>query len=162
MKWGDSSWAAIPLRVMVGIILVVAGYLKLTGMSGAITFFTNQGFPLPLVTAWFVALLEFVGGLALIAGFLVRYLAAIYFIEFIVAAAACFAFTAGGLRIVLELGHGWAPELLLSALATFSFLEHYNGLTRGVLDLRDIVFFLSSIAFFLFSTVVAVERNKGA
>ena len=87
MKWGDSSWAAIPLRVMVGIILVVAGYIKLTGMPGAITFFTNQGFPLPLVTAWFVALLEFVGGLALISGFLVRYLAAIYFIQFIVAAA---------------------------------------------------------------------------
>lgn len=83
-------------------------------------------------------------------------------IAFIVAAAACFAFTAGGLRVVLELGHGWAPELLLSALATFSFLEHYQALTRGVLDLRDIVFFLSSIAFFLFATVVAVERNKGA
>ncbi|MBT6276190.1 MAG: ABC transporter permease [Chromatiales bacterium] len=83
-------------------------------------------------------------------------------IAFITAAAACFAFTAGGLRIVVELGGGWAPDLLLAALASFSFLEHYHGLTRGVLDLRDIAFFLSSIVFFLFATVVAVERNKGS
>ena len=85
-KWGEPSWAAVPLRLVAGIILVVAGYIKLTGMAGAITYFGNQGFPVPLVTAWFVALLEFVGGLALIAGFRVRFLGAIFAIQFIVAA----------------------------------------------------------------------------
>jgi putative oxidoreductase len=81
-----SNWAAIPLRVAVGVILVVAGYIKLTGMDNTVTYFTNQGFPVPVITAWFIALLEFFGGLALIAGFQVRYLGILYTIQFIVAA----------------------------------------------------------------------------
>jgi putative oxidoreductase len=71
---------------VVGVILVVAGYIKLTGMDNTVNYFTNQGFPVPVVTAWFVALLEFLGGLALMAGFLVRHLAILYTIQFIVAA----------------------------------------------------------------------------
>ena len=85
-SWGNPSWAAIPLRLVVGVILVVAGYIKLTGMDNTVNYFTNQGFPVPVVTAWFVALLEFFGGLSLIAGFLVRYLGILFTIQFIVAA----------------------------------------------------------------------------
>ena len=85
-RWGNPSWAAVPLRLAMGVILVVAGYIKLTGMGNTITYFTNQGFPLPVVTAWFIALLEFLGGLALIAGFQVRNLGALFTIQFIVAA----------------------------------------------------------------------------
>jgi putative oxidoreductase len=55
-------------------------------MENTVNYFTNQGFPVPVITAWFVALLEFFGGLALIAGFLVRHLAVLYTIQFIVAA----------------------------------------------------------------------------
>ena len=81
-------------------------------------------------------------------------------IAFIVAAALCFVFTVSGLRVVLDAVSGWAPVTLTRALSGFSFLEHYRGLTRGVVDIRDLVFFASTTALFLFATVVLVERKK--
>ena len=61
-----------------GIILSVAGYMKLVGIAGTIDYFTKLGFPIPLVTAWFITLLEVSGGIALILGLFVRYLGLIY------------------------------------------------------------------------------------
>ncbi len=69
-----------------GIILVVSAYGKLMNMSGTIGNFAKWGFPVPEVTGWFIALLEFFGGIALVLGLFVRYLGALYTIEFIVAA----------------------------------------------------------------------------
>ena len=83
-------------------------------------------------------------------------------IAFIVTAALCFLFTASGLGIVLEFFSGWAPGAVLDAVANFSFLEHFRQVSRGVVDLRDVVFFLSTIVFFLFANVVAVEFRKNA
>ena len=40
------------------------------------------------------------------------------------------------------------------------FLEHFKDIARGVIDIRDVVFFLSMIVFFLFANVVAVECKK--
>ncbi len=81
-------------------------------------------------------------------------------IAFIISAAACFLFTASGLGVVLDLFSGWAPDSLLQGVAAFSFLEHFRSITRGVIDARDLFFFVSTIAFFLFATIVGVERNK--
>ncbi len=86
VHWGKATWASVPLRLMTGIILVVAGYLKITGMAATIAGFAKWGFPIPEVTAWFIALLEVFGGISLILGLFVRYLGAAYTIEFIVAA----------------------------------------------------------------------------
>jgi putative oxidoreductase len=69
-----------------GIIFSVAGYTKLVGIAGTIDYFTKLGFPVPVITAWFITLLELGGGIALILGLLVRYLGLVYTIEFIVAA----------------------------------------------------------------------------
>ena len=81
-------------------------------------------------------------------------------IAFIVAAALCFAFTASGLGVVLEFFAGWAPAPVLDTVANLSFLEHFRDVSRGVVDVRDAVFFGSTIAFFLFANVVAVELRK--
>ena len=81
-------------------------------------------------------------------------------IAFIISAAVCFLFTASGLGVVLDLFSGWAPDRLLQAVAAFSFLEHFRSITRGVIDARDLLFFVSTIIFFLFATIVGVERNK--
>lgn len=81
-------------------------------------------------------------------------------IAFIVAAALCFVFTACGLGVVLEFFSGWAPRAVLDVVANFSFLEHFRDIARGVLDVRDIVFFASTIVLFIFANVVAVEYNK--
>lgn len=79
-------------------------------------------------------------------------------IAFIVAAALCFVFTASGLGLVLEFFSAWASPLVLSSVANFSFLEHFRDISRGVIDLGDIAFFLSTMVFFLFANIVAVDR----
>lgn len=83
-------------------------------------------------------------------------------IAFIIAAVLCFLFTASGLNVVLEFFSDWAPRLVLDALANFSFLDHFRSISRGVIDLRDVMFFVSTIVFFLFANVVAVEHRKNA
>ena len=83
-------------------------------------------------------------------------------IAFIVSAALCFVFTASGLSVVLEFFSSWASPLVLATVANFSFLEHFRDISRGVIDLGDFVFFLSTIIFFLFANIVVVDRWKDA
>jgi ABC-2 type transport system permease protein len=65
-----------------------------------------------------------------------------------------------GFPVVLDLFSGWAPQSLLEAISGFSFLTHFSAVTRGVIDVRDLVFFLSLIVFFLFVNTVLVEAKK--
>ena len=81
-------------------------------------------------------------------------------IAFIITVALCFVFTASGLNIVLEFFSGWAPTSLLDGVANFSFLGHFRDISHGVINLRDVVFFVSTIVFFLFANVVAVEHRR--
>lgn len=83
-------------------------------------------------------------------------------IAFIVAATVCFLFTMSGLDLVLNFFRGWAPEVLVQTIASFSFLTHFQAVTNGVIDLRDIVFFFSLIAFWLFANVIVVDLKKSA
>jgi putative oxidoreductase len=82
----NHSYAPVPLRLAMGVILSVAGYMKLVGIAGTIAYFTKLDFPVPVITAWFITLLELIGGIALILGLFVRYFGLLYTIEFIVAA----------------------------------------------------------------------------
>jgi len=81
-------------------------------------------------------------------------------IAFVVTAAVCFAFTVSGSPIMLGFIKGWAPEAVLGTVAGFSFLTHFNAIIRGVIDLRDAVFFLSVIAFFLYANTIIVDLKK--
>ncbi|NQV99439.1 MAG: ABC transporter permease subunit [Rhodospirillales bacterium] len=83
-------------------------------------------------------------------------------IAFIVAATVCFLFTMSGLDLVLNFFRGWAPEILIETIASFSFLTHFQAVTNGVIDLRDAIFFFSLIAFWLFANVVVVDMKKSA
>ena len=83
-------------------------------------------------------------------------------IAFIITTTLCFAFTASGLNVVLEFFSSWAALSVLGAVANFSFLDHFRDISRGVIDLRDAVFFVSTLVFFLFANVIAVEHWKDA
>lgn len=82
-------------------------------------------------------------------------------IAFVVACAVCFLFTVSGTPVVLNFFAGWAPILLVDTVASFSFLTHFQAVTRGVIDARDAVFFGSLIALSLYANVVIVEWKKG-
>jgi len=81
-------------------------------------------------------------------------------IAFIVASAVCFLFTMSGLELVLNFFRLWAPEILVETIAGMSFLVHFQAITNGVIDLRDIIFFASLMAFWLFANVVIVDLKK--
>jgi ABC-2 type transport system permease protein len=83
-------------------------------------------------------------------------------IAFVVSAAVCFMITLASLDIVLDLFRDWAPELIVDTIASISFLNHFLGITRGVIALGDAVFFASMIFLWLFINVIVVDLRKGA
>ena len=82
-------------------------------------------------------------------------------IAFVISVVVCFLFTVAGAPVVADAFQGWAPVALVDAVVSFSFLTHFSAITAGVIDLRDLVFFLSLIALFLFANVLIVDSSKG-
>ncbi|MBM3565882.1 MAG: ABC transporter permease [Alphaproteobacteria bacterium] len=82
-------------------------------------------------------------------------------VAFVLAVAAGFVFTAAGAPLVLDAVSGWAPRPVVETIASFSFLTRFQGITAGVLAARDLVFFLSLAAVWLFANAVIVEAKKG-
>lgn len=81
-------------------------------------------------------------------------------IAFVVTAALAFVFTVAGSPVVLGLLQGWAPEWLVRAVTEASFLDHFSAITRGVIDLRDVGYFVSIIVAFLFANAILVDLEK--
>lgn len=82
-------------------------------------------------------------------------------VAFILSVVVCFLFLLSGLPMVLDLFSAWAPQLLIDAIAGLSFLAHFADISRGVLDLRDLVYFLLVIGFWLAANVVVLNTKKG-
>jgi len=81
------DWGITILRVMVGIVFLAHGSQKLfvSGFAGVQGAFAHIGIPLPTIMGPFIALLEFAGGIALIAGLFTRWVAILLAIEMAVA-----------------------------------------------------------------------------
>ncbi|MDP6875926.1 MAG: ABC transporter permease, partial [Alphaproteobacteria bacterium] len=45
-------------------------------------------------------------------------------------------------------------------IASFSFLTHFNAIQNGVIDLRDLSYFVSLILFWLFANLLIVDLKK--
>jgi putative oxidoreductase len=82
-----ASSAVLAGRVLLSIIFILAGFAKLTAISGTAAWFGSLGLPLPTVTTVIVGVVELLGGLALLAGFQTR-IAAILLAVFTLAATA--------------------------------------------------------------------------
>jgi ABC-2 type transport system permease protein len=83
-------------------------------------------------------------------------------IAFIVAATICFLMVMSGLELVLGFFRGWAPSFIVDAIASMSFLNHFELVSRGVITLPSLFFYFSIIALFLFANVIVVEQRKSA
>lgn len=81
-------------------------------------------------------------------------------IAFVLSVLICFIFTVSGAPMVLNFFQAWAPDLIVDTIASFSFLGHFSAITDGVIDLRDVVFFLSLIVVWLYATAVVVDFKK--
>ncbi len=81
-------------------------------------------------------------------------------VAFILSVVVCFGFLLSGLPMVMDLFSGWAPQSLLDAVANFSFLAHFSTISRGVIDLRDLVYFALVIALWLMINTFVLEIKK--
>ena len=83
-------------------------------------------------------------------------------IAFILSATICFLFLTSGMELVQNVLRSWTPRIVSDAVASMSFLSHYEEITRGVIGLDSIVFFASLIVFALFANAIAVSQKKSA
>ena len=81
-------------------------------------------------------------------------------ISFIVSVVICLFFVLAGWSPVTDLLSGWAPLWLVDIISGFSFMRHFASLSRGVIDLRDIVYFFSLMGFMLFANGVVLQNRR--
>ena len=81
-------------------------------------------------------------------------------IAFVISVVVCLAFILSGFPMVLDFFNGWAPQVVVDAISSFSFITHFDAITKGVIDLRDLIFFISLMALWLFANAVLLEMKK--
>jgi ABC-2 type transport system permease protein len=80
-------------------------------------------------------------------------------VSFIISVVICLLLILCGFPPVTNLLHDIAPRLV-DPVASFSVMTHFDGFQKGVLDSRDIIFFLSIIGFSLFTTGVIIRGHR--
>jgi ABC-2 type transport system permease protein len=110
-------------------------------------------------------LAAYIGSLLLAGGFLavgscMSALTRNQVVAFILGVVVCFVFLVAGLQIVLDVFRSWAPQALVDAIASLSFLTHFESIQKGVIDIRDLLYFGMLIALFLLATSIAIELRK--
>jgi ABC-2 type transport system permease protein len=81
-------------------------------------------------------------------------------VAYVLAVAVGLALLLAGHDAVQDALRGSAPGLLVDAVASLSFLTHFQAIARGVLDVGDLLFFLVTIALWLAATVVVVDLGR--
>jgi ABC-2 type transport system permease protein len=81
-------------------------------------------------------------------------------IAFIVCGVVCLLFILAGFPLVLNSFSGWVPAVVLDTIASLSFLTHFSSVSKGVLSLRDVLYFLSMIVFWLIATTIVIELKQ--
>jgi ABC-2 type transport system permease protein len=114
-----------------------------------------------------VILAGYLGSLVLAGGFLaigscVSAATKSQVIAFVLSVVICFAFLLAGHTPVVGFFQSWAPAFVVDAVEGFSFLTHFQAIAKGVVDLRDVVFFASLIGLALVANGIILELRKGS
>lgn len=83
-------------------------------------------------------------------------------IAFVVSVVVCFGFLLAGYGPVINVFSPWAPQAVLETISSFSFLTRFDAMGKGVIDLRDLVFFGSLITGCLVLNGALLNSGKGA
>jgi ABC-2 type transport system permease protein len=81
-------------------------------------------------------------------------------IAFVLSATVAFLFTVTGSPLVVGPLQSFLPESVVTAITSLSFMAHFQAITRGVIDLRDLLYFGTVMALFLFANTHLVELKK--
>ena len=81
-------------------------------------------------------------------------------VSFIISLVVCLVLVLAGYGPVIEFFEGWVKPAVLDTITSFSVMTHFESFRKGILDSRDLVFFLSIIGFSLFSTNVILRSHR--
>ncbi len=81
-------------------------------------------------------------------------------IAFVLTAVICFFMVLAGLPVVLDFFRLWAPQIVVDTVSSMSFLSHFTSIIKGVIDLRDIIYFVLMIGFWLCCNAVILDLKK--
>jgi ABC-2 type transport system permease protein len=81
-------------------------------------------------------------------------------VSFIISVVLCLFLILAGFPPVIRLLENWASPWLVDIITSFSVIQHFEGFQKGVLDSRDILFFLSVIVFSLFTTSAILRGHR--
>jgi len=112
-----------------------------------------------------VILASYIGSFLLAGGFLaigscISAITKNQVIAFVISVVVCFLFYVSGFPIVLNFFSGWAPQIVLDAVAALSILSHFDSIQKGIIDIRDIIYFAVLISFWLYANVITIEAKK--
>ena len=83
-------------------------------------------------------------------------------ISFILSVVICLFLVLAGWPPVTDFFSGWAPIWLVNIVSGFSFMSHFASIERGVIDLRDLCYYLSVIFFMLFANGVILQNRRAS
>jgi ABC-type uncharacterized transport system involved in gliding motility auxiliary subunit/ABC-type transport system involved in multi-copper enzyme maturation permease subunit len=83
-------------------------------------------------------------------------------LAFILAALVSLLFLLAGFPLALDPLRAWLPQAAIDAAASLSVLTHFQAIQRGVLDLRDVLYFVLMIVAWMVATVLVIEIRKGS
>jgi putative oxidoreductase len=112
------DWGLLALRIGLGLTFFLHGFSKLYPSgppAGFVQFVGRLGFPVPILFAWIVALLETVGAVAIISGLLTRWVGALMVIEMLVTTLRVK--VPGGVPFIAMNTTGWELDFLLGVIA---------------------------------------------
>lgn len=175
-----ATWAeerksgTIELLLTLPITLTEAALAKFFAAWMFITLGLILTFPVVMTTAWLgnpdigVILCGYIGSFLLAGayvsvGVLTSSLTRNQVISFVLALVFCLLLLIAGWEPVIGFMLDWgAPNWLVEGVGAISFMPHFESLQRGVLDLRDVLYYLSVMIFMIFITRLALENRKSA
>jgi len=83
-------------------------------------------------------------------------------LAFIGAVVVGFLFVMAGFDLVLAAVKPWAPQVIVQAISSMSFIGHFQRITDGVLEIPALIFFVTLIVFALWLNVRILEVKKAA
>ena len=81
-------------------------------------------------------------------------------VSFIVSVVICLFLIIAGFGPVTDLLTNWGSASLVDTIASFSVITHFDPFQKGIVDIRHVIFFLSVIAFSLFTTGVIIRAHR--
>jgi len=81
-------------------------------------------------------------------------------IAFVLTVVVCFGFLLAGFPLVLDMFSGWAPQTLTDGIASLSFLTHFASIKKGVIDFRDLLYFVILTAAFLYANTIILQWKQ--